>query len=355
MTPRCRRACSGFSLIEVMVVSILLVVVMSGVYATLRTGRNATQIVDRRGEMTQTARALIDQIAGELSSIYIEPEEAESASGTGTEATGGSPPAGTEAEAAAAGAGAAGAMAAGGDDFAAPDTSGEDEASAEEEEKPPPLMGTNGQPGLEEADEIEFDTVAGPRRRGTQPPTAIVRVRYYLDLDDATPEQGLMRFENRYLDLVEDATSSGITEQLSPLVRSLSFRYYDSTNEEWTDEWEEETAPVSVEVTLSVADARGVEDPVIVSAVVNLKTVGVKAPGEALAGDESEESTSTTTEEPTGGAPPSDFFPGAGADFMGGMGGGPPAGFFEGAGAGGSGGGAGAPGGAPADFFGGAG
>ena len=160
-----------------------------------------------------------------------------------------------------------------------------------------------------------------------------------------------MRSEDRYLDLAEDSTRSGITEQLSPLVRSLSFRYYDSTNEEWTDEWEDETAPVSVEVTLSVADAAGVEDPVIVSAVVNLKTVGVKAPGEALAGRESEPSTSTTTGEPTGGAPPSGFFPDAGAGFMGGVDGGPPAGFFDGGGAGGVGGGTGTGGGVPSDLF----
>jgi len=285
MSVRPRRLSRGFTLVEVMVTSLLLTLVLGGVFSTFRAGRRSTRFVEARADMAQTGRVVIDKITTDLASLYVEPPELEQAEEPGAEA-GGTPEEGDV------GAGGpdiggmgAGGVGAGMDDSAEMEDLGAfeaDQSDGEEEEKLPPLIGMGDELGRDEADDIEFTAAIGPRRRGLLPPTLLSRVRYYLDIDDATPEEGLMRVENRYLDLTDSEAAQHV-EEVSALVQSLNFRYYDPEEEEWFETWEEETPPTAVEVTLVVADPRDELEPLFMYSVVNLRVVGVKAIGESFA------------------------------------------------------------------------
>jgi len=293
------RARRGFTLVEVMVASLLLVIILGGVYATFSAGRRATLIVEERGDLVQTARVLLTRITAELEELYLEPPPLESS----TTATGGTP-GGAATPSGAGETPPSSELGAETPEFPGIPTdtaaAGEGSAAAEEEGASlPPLLGSRDENGAPDADQIEFTARIGPRRRGELPPTTLARVQYYLDTDDSTEEQGLIRTENRYLDLAEDEEGTRV-EELSPLVRSLEFRYYDGEAEEWADEWDQEAPPLAVEVSLVVADPEEREEPVDVSGVVSLKLVSIRPIGEDLAGQQEQQTTPTSTEE---GAP----------------------------------------------------
>ena len=97
------------------------------------------------------------------------------------------------------------------------------------------------------ADTLTFlATVNDPTKTG--PGTSdVAEVQYYLDMDDSTPEQWLLRRVDVTPDI--DPFSGGMVALLGPKVLSLDFQFYDGST--WWTTWDSaEEIPVAVNITI---------------------------------------------------------------------------------------------------------
>lgn len=259
---RCRRSRSlGFTLIELMTVSVILAVVVGGIFATFTAGQRSMAVVDDRTDLHQVAWLINAQLTRELRSLYVEIPDPDAAAATAETGSG---------MGGAADVGALSAVIAG----------------EETEESIPPLRGEAAQGGRDQSARVEFLTILPPEVHEAGPRVQVAQVGYYVDLDSQTAEQGLVRTENRYPGLGEPAETTTV-EVISELVVDLQLQYYDPEEGEWVSEWDSETPPRAVLFTLTVDDPNDKEEPLLTTGTVTMPRQLGKTVGESLRSSDS--------------------------------------------------------------------
>jgi type II secretion system protein J len=112
--------------------------------------------------------------------------------------------------------------------------------------------------------------VADSKRGGSR------ELSYFLDVDDRTGEQGLLRREQPDPD--EELDEGGREQTLLPYVTELSFEYWDDQTQDWKDTWDtQESATlgrlpsrVRIQFTAKMGDEDGVEQEFMTQARVFL-------------------------------------------------------------------------------------
>ncbi|HID06610.1 MAG TPA: prepilin-type N-terminal cleavage/methylation domain-containing protein, partial [Armatimonadetes bacterium] len=89
-------------------------------------------------------------------------------------------------------------------------------------------------------DSLRFTAAVNDPRGYDEPAYDLAEIAYYIDVDDETPEEGLVRA----VGLLPGLVSEEATEEqrkvtvLSDRVWALNFRFYDDETDEWLDTWE---------------------------------------------------------------------------------------------------------------------
>ena len=104
-------------------------------------------------------------------------------------------------------------------------------------------------------DSLRFTAAVNDPRGYDEPAYDLAEIAYYIDVDDETPEEGLVRA----VGLLPGLVSEEATEEqrkvtvLSDRVWALNFRFYDDETDEWLDTWENlEMLPSAIEITIGV-------------------------------------------------------------------------------------------------------
>lgn len=233
---------SGFTLIEIMVATMITMMIIGSVYAAFRSSLDAYQRYEIRSVMLQRCRSALDRMTRDASNLFF--------------------------------------------------ISGDEEMNLFSENF------SDTETAMDK-DMISFVAIVEPNLKNYEPldesevnldeeennlPSDLARIVYYVgpSPDDATV-QSLMRIETINLDtdevnsLLEELTSSSISEEtteqlktgiLIDYVGGLNIRYFDGSD--WVDTWdteEQEGLPKALEITLTVIDAeRG--DKTLTEAVV---------------------------------------------------------------------------------------
>lgn len=105
------------------------------------------------------------------------------------------------------------------------------------------------------ADTIEFSAASAAPLSSLLPTGDLLRVQYYIDVSDDTPQRGLVR-QAMSLPLPEDIPPEQeelAAREYCPAAVALDVTYYDPTEETWIEEWQERTSlPPSVRIVLYV-------------------------------------------------------------------------------------------------------
>ena len=117
------------------------------------------------------------------------------------------------------------------------------------------FIGTDeGQEGLP-MDSVEFTSVSGDPLSSLLPTGDLLRMQFYLDMDEATEPTGLVRSALR-LPLPEEISPTEAelsARTYCPWAVGLNFEYFDPTQQEWAEEWQERTdMPTAVRILLYV-------------------------------------------------------------------------------------------------------
>jgi hypothetical protein len=244
---------SGFTLIEIMVATVITMMIIGSVYAAFRTSLNVYQRDETRIIMLQRCRVALDRMARDLSNLFFVKDDDEMLLLT--------------------------------EDFADSETSIDKDMMSFVSIVEPRLDDYYLE--LEESEALLDEDQENPL------PSDLSRVIYYVGPSPeeygrelTTPSQSLMRIETTNLDMeeledmLEELMSSAPSEELQEELRSsilvdyvagLNMRYFDG--EDWVDVWdmeEEEGLPNAVELTLSITDADRQEKTLTQAVVVYL-------------------------------------------------------------------------------------
>lgn len=195
-------------------------IVLAGAYGVFQTTSHSIEVVEAEGELTQTARIVLGDLRRELGSIYplrvpVDENELDALGDQVSEA---------------------GALTFAGED-------------AEDDE---------GRP----LDNLRFTAVVPGAREG-QAGFDIAEIVYQIDIDELTPEVGLVRLRNDHPGLALDAGQGPRTEPLTPLATSFNVRYWAgdqlaegealSAEDAWVDEWSDPNMlPAAIEISLGL-------------------------------------------------------------------------------------------------------
>lgn len=236
----------GFTLIEIMVATVITMMIIGSVYAAFRSSLKVYQRDETRIIMLQRCRFSLDRIARDISNLYFVSDDEE--------------------------------LKLFAEDFSDSETTMDKDMISFVAIVEPKL-----------ADYIpaeESSTLTNEEEENTLP-SDLARIIYYIgpNPEDETI-QSLMRIETTNLDTeelqntMEELTSSSPSEELQESLRSsilvdyvagLNIRYFDGS--EWVDSWdmdEEEGLPSAVEITLSISDADNREKNLTEAVVVYL-------------------------------------------------------------------------------------
>lgn len=259
----------GFTLVELMTVSFILAMIMGAIMATFTIGNRSMALADKRIDINQTAHLILSRLQQELSSLWVpfpEPDSSETLSvlgdtlGSGTEASAGTTATGL---------------------------------AATEREETPPLYGSSGDVAKSESARIEFLTAMPPQFGTERQRVDVGLITYYLDVDPQTPEQGLIRGVNRYVDVAKPEETTEF-EVLSEYVTALEFQDYNPETQEFEDTWESQTLPGAILFSLTFDDEEDNEAPLtLVGTVTPPRLIGGVV-GEGFTGGQE-----TGTQEPT--------------------------------------------------------
>ncbi|MFA4015277.1 MAG: hypothetical protein RUDDFDWM_000357 [Candidatus Fervidibacterota bacterium] len=114
-----------------------------------------------------------------------------------------------------------------------------------------------------EQDSLRFTTAVNDPRSHNEPSYDVVEVAYYIDVDQKTPEEGLVRAVGLLPGLLSEQVTGKEQKKavLSKNIYSLNLRYFDDSNSQWLDEWYDfEKLPSMVEVTIGVLTDADVEN-----------------------------------------------------------------------------------------------
>jgi type II secretory pathway pseudopilin PulG len=146
------------------------------------------------------------------------------------------------------------------------------------------FLGTDdGDEGLP-LDSVEFTSISGDPVSSLLPTSDLLRTQFYLDLDEQTEPTGLVRSALR-LPLPEDISPTEVelsSRTYCPWAVGLNFEYFDTTQQDWVEEWQERTdVPTAIRILLYVLpeppkeDAEpSPEDVLAFSTVVQLPLAG---------------------------------------------------------------------------------
>ncbi len=247
------RTQSGFTLIEILVTTVITMMIIGSVYASFRSSLNAYQRTGTRIIMLQRCRSALDRIAQDMSNLfYVEESDTETA----------------------------GELILMVQDFSDRDTAMDKDMISFVAIVDPNLeeyyMTLEESESLRVIDEEEENPL----------PSDLARIVYYVgpSPEDETV-QSLMRIETANLDteelesMLEELMGSSPSEELLEELRSsvlvdyvagLNIRYFDG--EDWVDEWdmeeEESGLPKAIEITLTITDANTREKDLTEAVVV---------------------------------------------------------------------------------------
>ncbi len=246
---------SGFTLIEILVTTVITMMIIGSVYTSFRTSLNAYQRTETRIIMLQRCRSALDRMAQDMSNLfYVEESDAETA----------------------------GELILMVQDFSDSETAMDKDMISFVAIVDPDL--DQYYMTLEESESL---TVIDEEAENPLP-SDLARIVYYVgpSPEDETV-QSLMRIETANLDteelegMLEELMGSSPSEELLEELRSsvlvdyvagLNIRYFDG--EDWVDEWdmEEEGAglPNAIEITLTITDANTREKDLTEAVVVYL-------------------------------------------------------------------------------------
>lgn len=160
------------------------------------------------------------------------------------------------------------------------------------------FLGTDSKENELPMDSLEFTCVSGDPLSSLLPTGDLLRVQYYIDLEERTERSGLVRCSLR-LPLPEQISPTEVelsSREYCPSAIGLNLAYFDPAAQDWLEEWQERTdLPTAVRIVLYVVLEPGREQreaelttATPFSTVVHL-TLANAALGE---GQPSEESTS---------------------------------------------------------------
>ncbi len=246
---------SGFTLIEILVTTVITMMIIGSVYASFRTSLNAYQRTGTRIVMLQRCRSALDRVAQDMSNLfYVEETDTETA----------------------------GELILLAQDFSDSETAMDKDMIS---------FVAIVDPDLEEyymaLEESESFTVIDEEEENPLPGD-LARIVYYLgpSPEDETV-QSLMRIETTNLDteeledMLEELLGSSPSEELLEELQSsvlvdyvagLNIRYFDG--EDWVDEWDMEEEgvglPNAIEITLTITEANTRERDLTEAVVVYL-------------------------------------------------------------------------------------
>lgn len=209
-------ACKGFTLIEVLVTLVLLVIVIGAVYGAFRSGNRSAALVEESADLQQTARAILSRMDSELSSIYIRKGQSTNI-----------------------------------------------------------LRGDNSEDdgGPMYFDKIEFTTVSHTPLSKTGPKSDVCKVSYSAEYDKQNKPIGFFLVEDFTpgLNIDEDKTDPDKVFQLSNLVVGMDCTYLDAETEEWVDQWiDRSDLPQAVRIELILKAPKKDAKPVTIASTTNL-------------------------------------------------------------------------------------
>jgi len=197
------------------------------------------------------------------------------------------------------------------------------------------FIGTDLTEGGLPADSIEFSSASGTPLTSLLPTGDLLRIQYYIDVSEDTPQVGLVR-QAMSLPLLEDIPPE--EEELAargycPTAVALDITYYDPTEQTWVEEWQERTdLPSSVRIVLYVLPEVPEEDEEVeatpesvmpFSTVVHLMLADAPL-GEGQPSVTTAEAGPSGEEPPEAGEPGSENLPEGGLPSLPGGAGGPP-------------------------------
>lgn len=232
----------GFTLIELMVAMTIFSFLLAAVYFTFRTAQRCVSEADRQSDSNQETRAVLEQLTHDLANLYpLKLTQTE----TSSEQTGPASP---------------------------------------EEGLSPNQLAFNHEDDTDASNDLDLDSLSFVSA-ATDPAAAqtvcsdLAEITYYVDQDDSTPEEGLVRTVNRLPGLAADPVQPSVTE-LCPEVVSLNFRFWDDQSGDWVDTWDTpDTLPPLLEVTLGIVRRAGeeTEQPTVVQTIIEPRSQGLPA------------------------------------------------------------------------------
>ena len=117
------------------------------------------------------------------------------------------------------------------------------------------FVGTDEMLGDLPMDSIEFATASGAPMSSLLPTGDLVRVMYYIDIDETTGRDGLVRcaMPMPLPDEVAPEQQDMATREYCPWALGLDTLYYDPTEEAWVEDWQERTdLPSAVQLVVYV-------------------------------------------------------------------------------------------------------
>lgn len=282
----------GFTLLELIVALSIFALLLSGVYGTFRAAERALDRVDTQSDAFQLTRALLGQIRGDFANLYPLRMAATTAEGE---------PYVPEVE---------------------PEAELEGVAAQPATEKQLAFVHENE---VDDRESLDLDTISFVSASVDPAGTSVLaydlaEITYYVDGDESTPEQGLVKMTNYLPGLAAEPVEPTTTE-ISREVVSLNFRFWDKTEGDWVEEWESQDGlPPMIEVTLGLVREEG-SPPQLVQAVFEPRSTGLPEPASgAKAGGGGQEMSAEEEERPEQSgpsAPPSPTPPSGGGNAAG--------------------------------------
>lgn len=257
-----RRSTRGFTLVELMTVSFILAMIMGAIMATFTIGNRSMKTADERVELRQTAHLVFGRLERELSSLWVpptDPDPGQTLAVMGDVAgTGGIT-----------------------DDASGITGAGDLGTDAAAEELTPAVYGEPGDMSRDESPRIEFLTVLPPEFGTDRHRVDVVQLVYFVDTDPQTPEEGLIRGVNRYVDLGEQEETTEL-EVMTEHVTAMEIQYFNPESEDWEDAWESQDVPLAILFTITFDDDEDDEEPLILTGTVTPPDVLSAPVGEAF-------------------------------------------------------------------------
>jgi len=181
---------SGFTLIEVILATMLSALVLAGAFASLSTILTAYGAQEGQYDASRNASLILANMSKDLNAVYLSPHQ--------------------------------------------PMTR---------------MVGTDGRQGDFDSDTLTFISTINDVTKSGAGTSDLAEIQYYIDLDSSTPEKWLLRRYDITPDI--DPFTGGTLALLGPQVVSLNFEYFDGM--QWWPAWDSaEVLPIAVNIRIAI-------------------------------------------------------------------------------------------------------